>query len=621
MKSADGAAAHIIYDIGMLQTRLTPAALRDALPEAGTWRWWPSARDRVAWDRAVSPARRTWIVAQAESAIAAGLPALPASLFLDCARTGNRVRGETVIFARRSYLGYTTLAYAVTRDARWLDQALDALWALAEESTWCIPAHLGAVPQGQKAGLPRHDLPVVDLFAAETAAVVSDALDVLRDDLNELDDRIVPRLVHELRVRVVDPVTTETGWWWLSGRNNWTPWIMSNAGRTVLAHGRDRERTAEVVERLLGAADRFLANYGPDGGCDEGMRYWGVAFGTLFIYLEALHAASGGRIDLLSHPQFAALGTFPVNAHMGGRWFLPFADNTGVGSVGRALGWRISERLKLPELQHLAWLECRAWDAQRQPDPLQPGGCGGTLQDVLRQLFWMPEQTTSTAPTISARTWLPSLDVLVVRTPGLVLGVKGGHNDENHNHNDVGTVVVLKNVRPVVIDVGVGSYEMRTFSNERYQIWNIRGSGHNPPVIAGHEQQVGRQHAAREVRAWREGDSECFTADLALCFAEAAGVRLARRTVRFDTVAQTIAISDEVEIAAEGEFDVVTNWYTTEDPQTAGFTLQFPGAVVTTVIVPLDDQVLRQSWQTERLWHVTATVRGSGRVTATCVIT
>lgn len=98
---------------------------------------------------------------------------------------------------------------------------------------------------------------------------------MLRDDLETRDPRIVPRLIHELHVRVVDPVTNDTGWWWLSGKNNWPPWIVSNAGRVVLAHARDRAGMAVVAERFLSASDCFLANYGPDGGCDEGIRYWG----------------------------------------------------------------------------------------------------------------------------------------------------------------------------------------------------------------------------------------------------------------------------------------------------------------------------------------------------------
>lgn len=601
----------------MLAARLTPELLA-TLAEPGTWRWWPSARDTAAWERVLTPERRTWILEQAEAARAAGWPAVPATLYLDCTRTGNRVRGEAVIFTRRQQLGAFVTAYAATRDAAWLDASLDALWSICEESTWCIPAHARNHRPETHPGLPLHDVPVVDLFAAETASVVSDALDILRDDLAEIDSSIVPRIVHELRTRVVDPVTVDDGWGWLNGKNNWSPWIVSNAGRVVLAHARDRAGLDTVVTRFLTTGDRFLANYGEDGGCDEGMRYWGVAFGTLFLFLEELHAASGGRIALFDHPQFAALGTFPVNAHLGGRWFLPFADNLGTGSVRGALGVRVAERLQLPALRWLAELAARNWDPAQPAAPLRAGGNGSNLQDLLWQLFWTVPGTEVPQVEGPSRTWLESLQVLAVRTPGLVLAVKGGHNEENHNHNDVGCVHVLKAGKPVVVDPGVEAYSMKTFGPERYDIWCIRGSGHNAPVIDGHEQQFGRRYEACDTRVWSEGPVECFETDLAACYDEEAIVRRALRTVRFDTVGQRIEVSDIVE--ADREFAVTTTWFATEDPRGGRFRLEFPRAEVVIVEQPLEDAGLRESWQTESLWRITATVRGRGRVEARLVI-
>jgi hypothetical protein len=560
------------------------------------------------------------LIEKAEDYLKKGWPAFPATLFLDCKRTGNRERGEAVHFGRRQHLAFVTLAYVVTREPRWLDAALDALWSLAEESTWCVPAHSAHHPSpDRKMGLPRHDLPVVDLFAAETGAIVADALDLLREDLNEIDTAIVPRLIHELQVRIVDPVTEREDWWWLSGKNNWTPWVISNTSRVVLAHSRDRQGMESVIRRYLASSDKFLSNYGPDGGCDEGMRYWGVAFGTLFLFLEALHHSSKGKISLFDHPQFKALGTFPVHAHLGTRWFLPFADNLGTGGVRRALGWRVGERLKLPALQEIAWLECRDFDLQKPAPPLQPGATGSSLQDLLWQLFWMPpDAPRPQAPAAAAKSWLPDLQVLVVRSPGLVMAVKGGHNEENHNHNDVGSLHVLKNGKPVVIDPGVETYSMRTFSHERYEIWSIRGSGHNAPVINGFEQLFGRQYEAREVAVKTEGEIEIFQAELSKCYSADAGLSRVLRTVKFDRTGQKILVSDEIE--GKGVLNIETVWYSTQDPRSGLYQIESPGATVHVEEFPLEDPLLRESWQTDRLWKIRSQVSGRDAVTVQTVI-
>jgi len=339
-----------------------------------------------------------------------------------------------------------------------------------------------------------------------------------------------------------------------------------------------------------------------------------VAFGTLFVFFECLHHASGGGIALFEHPQFAAMGSFPVHAHLGGRWFLPFADNTGSGGVRRAVGWRVGQRLKLPALQELAWLECRRFDPTAAPEPLLPGGNGSSLQDLLWQLFWMGRPERPTAPPPARRTWLPDLQVLVVRGDHFTLAVKGGHNGENHNHNDVGCVHVLKDGLPVVVDPGVEAYSVRTFSAERYQIWSIRGSGHNAPIINGHEQQPGHNRAARAVQVETTDAADLFRADLAACYAPEAGVRQAVRTVTQQRDDRGITVEDVIE--GDGELEVATTWYAIEDPRAGRFTLDFGGATVVVTEFPLEDDLMRRSWRTDRLWRITATVHGQGQVTA-----
>jgi len=41
---------------------------------------------------------------------------------------------------------------------------------------------------------------------------------------------------------------------------------------------------------------------------------------------------------------------------------------------------------------------------------------------------------------------------------GFYFSAMGGHNDESHNHNDVGTSILIYNGNPVLVDVGSGAY-------------------------------------------------------------------------------------------------------------------------------------------------------------------
>ncbi len=82
---------------------------------------------------------------------------------------------------------------------------------------------------------------------------------------------------------------------------------------------------------------------------------------------------------------------------------------------------------------------------------------------------------------------------------GLTVAAKGGHNDESHNHNDVGEFVVYCDGKPLLIDAGVETYSRKTFSPQRYEIWTMQSAYHNLPTIDGVQQAPGAAFAARDV--------------------------------------------------------------------------------------------------------------------------
>lgn len=99
------------------------------------------------------------------------------------------------------------------------------------------------------------------------------------------------------------------------------------------------------------------------------------------------------------------------------------------------------------------------------------------------------------------RAAFPATGIAVARTTpgstrGLAVSVKGGHNDENHNHVDVGSVIVALDGVPVVVDAGKPTYRAGTFGPDRYDLWVVRGDWHNVPRVRGVEQPPGREFAA-----------------------------------------------------------------------------------------------------------------------------
>ena len=105
--------------------------------------------------------------------------------------------------------------------------------------------------------------------------------------------------------------------------------------------------------------------------------------------------------------------------------------------------------------------------------------------------------TSSQAQFNEQRTYYDHHGVYVGR-PGndsksrLSIALLGGHNAESHNHNDVGTYVLVCDGKTPLVDPGSEVYTRRTFSPQRYESNVINSFGHPVPKVAGKLQKSGR---------------------------------------------------------------------------------------------------------------------------------
>ncbi len=126
---------------------------------------------------------------------------------------------------------------------------------------------------------------------------------------------------------------------------------------------------------------------------------------------------------------------------------------------------------------------------------------------------------------------------------GLTLAVKGGHNGEHHNHNDVGSFVVASDGVPVIVDAGRPTYTAETFGPRRYDIWTMQSSWHNVPEIDGIAQDAGAVHAASDVVVELQEDRASLTLDLASAY-PLAELRSWRRSASLDRRMPRVTIED-----------------------------------------------------------------------------
>ena len=585
----------------------------DILIPKTSFRPYPTADDRAAWASLPEEVRRAQ-VELGETYLGYAWPSLPATLFMEFERTGNRSNFESASFARRNALASLAIAECVEGRGRFVDDIVNGIWAICEESWWGVPAH-NALPSRRREPLPDIDEPVIDLFAAETGGLLAFVHYLLKSKLDRVSELIARRIERETKARIIDPFLERNDFWWmgLTGDhrvNNWNPWCTSNCLTALLLIEEDEERRRQGVAKSLHILDAFLATYPPDGGCDEGATYWGRAGGSLFDCLDLLAMATGGGIDIFSifsEPLIAEMGRYMVRTYIAGDWFVNFADGSAKLGAGDSapLLFRYGRRIGDPHLEALGAARYR----MHKEEVLK---AQSSLLRKLPALFAAEslESARSEAPYLRD-SWLPDTQVMTAReregtSRGLFLAAKGGHNGESHNHNDVGNFIVYVNGEPALIDAGVGTYTKQTFSKDRYSIWTMRSSYHNLPTIGGVEQRAGAAYRAKAVSHSAGDEASALSLDIASAYPEEAGVLTWRRTIELRRGERPcVAVTDEFELDAARE--VVWTLMTPQEAEItpsgsvrlgAGATVSYDGNLVDTSQerIAIDDKRLGAVW-------------------------
>jgi len=522
-----------------MQIRDNPIAIEQALRESPPFAPFPAITDRTAWEAVrsrVGVAQLAAILAQAEADAQTPLPALPATRWLDFARTGQRDGYEEPAAHRRRMLWNLTLAECLENEGRFLDPLLDVAWATCEESSWAYPAHEPALTDMQR--------PYLDLGVAGTALTLAE-LDALVG--SKVDPRLGQRIRYEVDRRCITPYLTRHDHWWLfqtQERNaaNWTAVCNSGIVGAALYLEPDPARLADVIARAVRSLDDYLASFDPDGGSSEGPGYWGYGFGHYVILAHLIEQRTGGRLTLLAGERLRQIAAYPLRTLLSHGVYVNFADCEPDVALEPALLHYLGRRLDLPDLHGLA-----ATQAAEAPHRAY-------FDWGLRSLFWLSPANSPTTYTPAPHDWFSGLQWLIARLDpadpdALVLAAKGGHNDEMHNQNDVGNFIVHWRGESLIADMGAGRYTKEYFGEKRYDYFVNSSFGHSVPVVNGQLQGVGRNYAAELIEHCADADEDTLLLELKNAYPVEAGLQSLRRRLTLHREARAPLGRGWVEVA------------------------------------------------------------------------
>ncbi len=261
--------------------------------------------------------------------------------------------------------------------------------------------------------------------------------------------------------------------WWVKAHHNWNQVCNGGIGMGALAVADQAPRIArEILRGALGSLPRALSRLAPDGGWAEGPGYWDYANRYTAMFLASLEASLGKDFGLSRARGMNVTGLFPIYlTGPSGRTF-NFADGGDHPVYGPVFFW-MARRFKNPVY---------SWHERETPRP-------GPLD-----LLWYSGKGLSPAEAgLPLDKWYQGVQVVSFRSAwedgkAFFLAAKGGDNQANHAHLDLGSFVFEAGGARWALDLGADDYNLpgywsRGRTGKRWTYYRMRAEGHNTLVL------------------------------------------------------------------------------------------------------------------------------------------
>lgn len=505
----------------------------------------PPVSDRKTWE-SIDPEKAKQIVENGERQLKSGMTAWSDDDYLAYTRSGKRT-GDGMMGRRTGYLRDVLLAECIENKGRFIAAVEEAVKSIASDKSWTLSAHDGRLDNYNGKRIE------VDLSAAARALVFSGTYRMLGEKLLE-ETRIT--LTNELYRRIFNAykprlITGEDrgGFWWMNGNNNWNAVCHAGVVLAALAVIDSAEERALFVHGAEIGLPYFLHGMTDDGYCSEGIGYWGYGFGNFVLIAAGVSLATKGKIDWFNNAKVAAIGRFGKRMELIDGLYPAYAD---CGPTAKPSSW-------------ILYFMDRMYDPAQMPTwqakgiPLNGGDPQSfALTFFPSSIYYTAQPYPKFAPKAgdSFRDFFEEAGILNCRPKdpdapnAFAASFKGGHNAEEHNHNDLGSfVIATKGAKlPLIIDPGNEVYTARTFSAKRYDSKALSSFGHSVPVIDGVQQRPGRDAMAKIVEAKFSDDADRFVIDYASAYDKVDGITGLKRTFIYKRAPEiTVSVSDTFE--------------------------------------------------------------------------
>jgi Heparinase II/III-like protein len=511
--------------------------------------------DRQFWSNLFNAKQTKSVIAAAEKELAQPRQEESDTLYLEFSKNGNRTNYQSLRSKRCRRLATLVKAELLENRGRFIPEIEAMIESTCKQRSWVLPAHDKKLTNFNQTQY------TVDLVSSKIAWDLSTIDYYLGERLKPETGQLIRDKLEE---RIFAPVegTLKTGkpaHWWLTRRSNWNSVCQAGvigAAVTILEDPRRRALyLAEVEKNIV----RYLDGFSDDGYCSEGVAYWNYGFGHFLRLAEFVYQQTHGRLDLYALPKVETIACYGHDIMLTKKIAPPFSD-CPVGSnpsrlycaiVSRRFGFGWSEGEQFEAMAKSTGQSFINWGLDRFSNSI-----------AARPATLKPESMPKV-------TWFSEAGILLCRPAEesqtrLAIAIKGGHNGEQHNQNDVGSFIIACDDKMPITDPGSEVYTRRTFSRRRYESAANSSFGHPVPRLAGELQQTGKKAAAKVINADFGDTIDTFEIDMTAAY-KLQGLKKLTRKMQYDrTGTGKVTIADRVEFSEPESFEtaLVTfeNW-------------------------------------------------------------
>ncbi len=441
---------------------------------------------------------------------------------------GPRLLDQSRLVLKR--VGTLAALYRLDGDRRFADRAIQEMRAAARFPDW-NPSHF--------------------LDTAEMTCALGLGYDWLYGVIAPEDRRLIREAIIEKGLKPGQKVY-DAGSWWAKADHNWNQ--VCNGGMTVGALAIADEEPA-LARRIIDAGRASIPiamkSFAPDGGWEEGPGYWSYATAYNVFYLAAIESALGTDFGLGDMPGVADTGRFRMHS---------------VGPIGRMFNFADASDRVGPAPQ-MFWLSRRFHRPAYASHERELIGKNGEMLHLVYGVRVPLDGGYASEPTDAV---FRAVNVAFFRSAwedpeAFYVGFKGGDNQANHSHLDLGTFVLDGLGQRWALDLGTDDYNLPGyFGKQRWDYYRLRTESHNTLTIDDANQDTKAKAAI--VRFQATPDRAHAVADLTAAYAPQGVTRAWRGIARLGS--RQVLIQDEVR--ASRPLKVKWNFHTDAKVEASG---------------------------------------------------